>query len=143
MLFWITFSPTKAHWCAFFLQQTLEESQASQLRGFSATRDTSQLLLQLCSLITGRAQGSGRVSLIFPYYTLKCDKLQCSNRNSALFTTLLSSHKPPSLKPVRMYCTFQSLGTTIFKRQSICCKKKQHSPFSCQILDFFMSPSKA
>lgn len=47
VLFWMTVSANKARWCAFFPQQTLEESQASQLRGFSATPDTSQLLLQL------------------------------------------------------------------------------------------------
>lgn len=58
-------------------------------------------------------------SLLYTY----CDKLLCSDRSYTLFTSLLSSHKPPSLKPVRMCCTLQSLETTVFRMKSMSCKK--------------------
>lgn len=115
VLVWITFSPNKACWRAFFPQQTLEKSQATQPRGFSATRDTSHLLLQLRSLITDRAKRSGPILLIFPYYTLSV--INCSAVIEIMFflppcslpishllwnpcqSTVLSSHlKQPSLK---------------------------------------------
>lgn len=81
VLSWMTVSPNKARWCALFPQQTVEESQASQLGGFSATTDASQLLLQLRVQLQRAWPHLNALALLYTW----CHKLWCSNRNDALF----------------------------------------------------------
>lgn len=56
-LLWITLSPNKAHCHAFFSPANSGEEPSESAQRLSATRDTSQLLLQLCSLISDRVKG--------------------------------------------------------------------------------------